>query len=111
MAVAVKKVASGSNQNMMGALTYLLGFVTGIVFLLVEKDNKFVRFHAAQSTVVFGVLFLLGMVPVVGWVMGVVIAPVSFILWLVLMWKAYQGETFRLPVVSDLADKLESKLK
>lgn len=103
--------SSTSNQNLMGALAYLVGFVTGIVLLLVEKENKFVRFHAAQSTVVFGILFILGIVPVVGWLFGVLIAPISFILWLVLMWKAYQGEMFRLPVVADWADKLAGKLK
>ncbi len=106
---AAKK--SGGNSNMMGAVAYLLGFVTGIVLLLVEKQDKFVRFHASQSTVVFGVLFVLGMVPVVGLVLGVIIAPVSFILWLVLMWKAYQGEMFKLPVVGEWAEKLEAKVK
>lgn len=43
---APQSPTSASNQNLMGALTYILGFVTGIIFLLVEKQNKFVRFHA-----------------------------------------------------------------
>ncbi|MCL5675895.1 MAG: hypothetical protein M1120_02080 [Patescibacteria group bacterium] len=111
MPVANSAKKNSDNKNVMGALAYLLGFVTGIVLLLVEKKDKFVRFHAAQSTVVFGILFVLGMVPVVGWVLGVVIAPVSFILWLVLMWKAYQGEMFKLPICGDWAEKLEAKVK
>lgn len=96
---------------MMGAATYLLGFITGIVFLVVEKQDKFVRFHAMQSTIVFGALFVLGLVPVVGAVLGILIAPVAFILWLVLMWKAYSGEMFKLPVVGDFAEKQLEKFK
>lgn len=108
MAVEKKLV---NNQNMKGAAAYLLGFVTGVVLLLVEKDNKFVRFHAMQSTVTFGLLFLIGFIPVVGWMAGAVLAPVSLILWLVLMYKAYQGETYKLPLVGDFAEKQLAKLK
>lgn len=103
--------SAASKKNLMGAAAYLLGFITGIVFLLVEKEDKFVRFHAMQSTIVFGALFILGLVPVVGLVLGVVIAPVSFILWLVLMWKAYSGEMFKLPIIGDFAEKQLEKLK
>lgn len=102
---------AASKKNLMGAAAYLLGFITGIVFLLVEKEDKFIRFHAMQSTIVFGALFILGLVPVVGLVLGVVIAPVSFILWLVLMWKAYSGEMFKLPIIGDFAEKQLDRLK
>jgi len=95
----------------MGAVAYLLGFVSGVVLLLVEKENKFVRFHAMQSVVVFGLLFLVGLVPLVGWMLSVVLVPLSFVLWLVLMWKAYQGETFKVPVLGDFAEKQLAKLK
>jgi uncharacterized membrane protein len=105
--VAVNK----NNQNLMGAVAYLLGFVSGVVLLLVEKENKFVRFHAMQSVVVFGLLFLVGLVPLVGWMLSVVLVPLSFVLWLVLMWKAYQGETFKVPVLGDFAEKQLAKLK
>ncbi len=108
--MAVKEKVS-SNQNIMGAVAYLLGFVTGIVLLLTEKENKFIRFHAMQSTVVFGVIFIVSLVPVVGWVVGFILAPVSFILWLVLMYKAYQGEMFKLPMVGDLAEKQLARMK
>ena len=46
------------NENLMGAVSYLLGFVTGIIMLLVEKQSRFVRFHAMQSTILFGGLFV-----------------------------------------------------
>ncbi len=109
---AVKKGTSFlKNQNLMGAAAYLLGFITGIVLLLVEKENKFVRFHAMQSIVVFGVIFVIGLIPMVGWLVGVVLAPVSFARWLVLMWKAYQGEMYKLPLIGDFAEKQLTKLK
>ena len=103
-----------SNQNMLGALTYLLGFVTGIVFLFIEKQNQFVRFHAMQSTITFGVLFVgglvLGLIPFIGPIVGLLLAPVEFILWLVLMYKAYSGEMYKLPYVGELAEKQLAKL-
>jgi uncharacterized membrane protein len=106
---------TASNQNMMGALAYLLGFITGIVLLVVEKQNKFVRFHAMQSTITFGVLFaggfVLGFIPVIGWMVGLVLAPVEFILWLILMYKAYSGEMYKLPYVGEMAEKQLAKMQ
>lgn len=109
---------NAKNEKLMGALTYLLGPITGIVFLLTEKKNPFIRFHAMQSTILFGGIFLinivLGIIPVLGWIVALVLSPlltlVSFILWLVLMWKAYNGEKYKLPFVGDLAEKQLAKL-
>ncbi len=101
-------MAEAKNKgNLKGALAYLGGFITGIILLLIEKDDKFVRFHAAQSIVVFGVLFLVGFVPFV----GILVPAVSFVLWIVLMWKAFNGELYKLPYVGDWADKLLAKFK
>lgn len=106
---------NSSNQNILGALCYLLGPVTGIVFLLIEKQNQFVRFHAMQSTITFGVLFIagivLGFIPLVGWMLGLILAPVEFILWLVLMYKAFSGEMYKLPYVGEMAEKQLAKMK
>lgn len=110
---------SASNEKLMGAVAYLLGPVTGIIILIMEKNNAYIRFHAMQSTVIFGVIFLLnialGIVPVLGWVIALVLSPlvalISFILWLVLMWKAYSGEKYKLPYFGDLAEKQLAKLK
>lgn len=112
------KTTSGSNEKLMGALSYFAGPVTGIIFLLMEKDNTFVRFHAMQSTLIFGALWLLsiilGVIPVIGWIVGVIISPIltigGLILWIVLMFKAYQGEKFKVPYFGDLAEKQLSKL-
>src|SRR6476661_7420661 len=94
------KTSSGFDANVAAALSYLVGFVTGIIFLLVEKDDRFVRFHAMQSTILFaGIVaidILLQIVPILGALVVVfVVIPLSAILWLLLMFKAYQGEEFK----------------
>lgn len=103
------------NENLMGAASYLLGFITGIVFLLIEKQSKFVRFHAMQSTILFGGVFVvnlvLGFIPLLGGLIGLLLFFVTFVLWIVLMWKAFQGEMYKLPVIGDLADQQLAKMK
>jgi uncharacterized membrane protein len=103
-----EKTSTGLDANLAAAVSYLVGFVTGIIFLLVEKENKFVRFHAMQSTLLFiGIVaidILLQIVPILGALVVVfVVIPVSAILWLLLMYKAYQGEEFKLPLVGQMA--------
>jgi uncharacterized membrane protein len=104
------KTASGLEENVAAALSYALGWVTGLVFYFTEPQNKFVRFHAMQSTIVFGALsvlcVLLQVIPILGLLMVVfLIIPASAILWLVLMFKAYNGERFKLPIVGDMAEQ------
>jgi uncharacterized membrane protein len=103
-----EKTSTGLDANVAAALSYLVGFVTGIIFLLVEKENKFVRFHAMQSTLLFiGIVLVnivVNMIPFLGFLIGVVvIIPGSAILWLLLLFKAYQGEEFKLPLVGQMA--------
>ena len=100
---------SDLGENIRGALCYILGFFSGIFFLITEKENKFVRFHAMQSTIIFGVLFLISFVPILGWALSVFLIPLSLLLWLFLMYKAYQGEKFKLPVIGDLAEQQAEK--
>lgn len=102
----VNKTTTGLPRNTVAALAYLLGWLTGIIVLLVEKD-KFVRFHAMQSIAIFGALTVFLWIPIIGWLFGPII---GLILWLVLMWKAYQGEEFLLPVVGDFAKKQVAKM-
>ncbi|MCM8823529.1 MAG: DUF4870 domain-containing protein [Candidatus Omnitrophica bacterium] len=103
------KTSTGINANLAALLSYLLGFITGIIFYVIEKENKFVRFHAMQSIVVFAFLFLvsvvLGFIPFVGGVINLLVSLASFILWIILMIKAYQGEHFKLPIAGDIAEK------
>jgi len=103
-----EKTSAGVDANVAAALSYLVGFVTGIIFLLVEKENRFVRFHAMQSTIVFlgivAVDILLQLVPILGALLVVfIVIPFSAVLWLLLMFKAYQGEEFKLPLVGQMA--------
>ncbi len=104
-----KKTALGIDENIEGLLCYLLWFITGILFLILEKENKFVRFHAMQSTATFAVLFIIFMViriiPIIGWAISPLIGLLELILWLLLMFKAYQGEIYKLPIVGDFAEK------
>ena len=98
------------DANIAATLSYLVGFVTGVIFLLLEKENKFVRFHAMQSTILFaGIVaidILLQLVPILGALVVIfVVIPASAILWLLLMFKAYQGERFKLPVAGEIAEQ------
>lgn len=108
MSEVKKTTVLGVEENIEGALCYVLGFVTGIIFLILEKDNKFVKFHAMQSTVVFLLLFvaiaILGTIPLF-WLIIPLIWIAELILWLLLMYKAYQKEMFKLPIVGDIAAK------
>lgn len=101
---------TGLPKNTAAALSYVLGWLTGIVFLLIEKD-PFVRFHAMQSIITFGILTLLSFVPVIGWILSPLVMIVGFVLWLVLIFKAYQGEEFKLPVIGEFAKKQLTKIK
>jgi uncharacterized membrane protein len=103
------KTSTGMEQNLEGLLCYVLGWVTGIIFLLLEKENKFVRFHAIQSIVVFGaytvISIILGFIPIIGWIINVLLGIAAFIFWIVLMVKAYQGQMYKLPVAGDIAER------
>ena len=102
----------GLQENIAGLLCYVGVFVTGIIFFLVDK-RPFVKFHAAQSIVVFGGLFVIQIALVfVGGIVGFglfrmlhwLLRLVGFVLWILLMVKAYQHESFRVPIAADIAD-------
>jgi len=100
----------GMEPNVAGLLCYLGVWVTGIIFFVLEQKNNWVRFHAAQSIIVFGGLALagvfLGWIPVIGAVFSVIIGIIGFILWIVLMVKAYQGERFKVAWAGDIAERM-----
>jgi uncharacterized membrane protein len=109
MSEAKGKTSLGMEQNLEGLLCYVLGWLTGIIFLLLEKDNKFVRFHAIQSIVVFGaytvLAIILNFIPVIGWIINLLLGIAAFVFWIVLMVKAYQGQIYKLPVAGDIAER------
>ncbi|HLL47627.1 MAG TPA: DUF4870 domain-containing protein, partial [Longimicrobiaceae bacterium] len=103
---------TGLAPNVAGALSYLLGPVTGVLFLVLEKESRFVRFHAAQSIGVSIVLVvvnfalvvlsaILGFLPIIGWLISIALSLVlglaSLVLWLYLMYRAYQGDEWEVP--------------
>ena len=102
------KTSTGLAENVAGLLCYVLGWISGLVFLLIEKDNKFVRFHSRQSIIVFGILSLASII--LSWIpfVGLVIWVLGLVLWIVLMVKAFQGELYKLPWAGNLAEKWAS---
>ena len=105
----MEKTSMGLDENVAGLLCYVLGWITGLVFFLMEPENKFVRFHALQSIVVFGAItvvsIILSVIPVIGTVLSAIIGLLTFVLWIVLMIRAYQGVKFKLPWAGDFAEK------
>ena len=107
------KTSMGLDANVAGLLSYLVGIITGILFLVLEKENRFVRFHAMQSTIVSGSLIALsiilsvfmGIIPAVAALILGLLNIASLVLWIVCMVQAFQGKLFRLPVVGDIAAK------
>jgi uncharacterized membrane protein len=103
-----EKSSTGLDENVAGFFCYLLGFITGIVFLVVEKKSPFVKFHAMQSTITFLVLsavsLILGWIPIINllviplWILGL-------ILWLLLMIKALRGERYSLPIIGKMLEE------
>jgi len=97
------------DPDLASALTYILGFVSGAIFLIVEIRNKTVRFHAYQSVATFGGLFVLSVVapfvPLLGGLISWLLPFCSLVLWLVLMIQAFRGERISLPIVGDWAEE------
>lgn len=102
---------TGLGKTTSAALSYVLGPITGVIFLILDKD-PFVRFHAMQSIIVFTALFLLQ------WILGltVILLPLTpfisllaFILWLFLIYKAWQGDEWKVPLIGKFAKKSVDK--
>jgi len=105
----MEKTSTGLAENVAGLLCYVLGWISGIVFILIETENKFVRFHAIQSIIVFGAItiasLILSWIPFIGIFFGWLIWLLGVVLWIVLMVKAYQGTRYKLPWSGNLAEK------
>jgi uncharacterized membrane protein len=97
------------DPNVAAALSYLGGMLSGIAFLILEKQNRYVRFHAMQSTITFILvliadLLLMGL-GVVGWVLALPFIIGVVVLWVFLMFKAMNGVQYKLPYVGDWAEQ------
>lgn len=98
----------GIQENHEAVLAYLFGFVSGIILLILEKDSPFVKFHAIQSIIVSGIIFILSTILTIS-IIGALLVPfiglAGLVIWILCMIKAYKGETYKLPVIGDLAEK------
>jgi uncharacterized membrane protein len=103
------ETSTGLKENVAAVLCYVLGWVSGIVFLIIEPNNKFIKFHAFQSIIVFAALtvaaMILGWIPIIGIVFNAIIGVIAFILWIVLMVMASQEKKFKVPWAGNLAEK------
>ena len=105
------KSTTGLKKETSGALAYVLGPITGILFLIIERDS-FVRFHAMQSIVVFVGMFalqaMLGLTIILA-ILVPLVGIVSFVLWLMLIYKAWQGEEWEVPFAGKFARQILKK--
>jgi len=130
--VQAAKSSTGLDENIASLLSYIFGWVSGLVFFLIEKDSRLVRFHAMQSLlfniligvvafalwIVLFIVFLiasqlsgalttlLSLVSVLVWVVFVIAIFGGLILCLV---KAFQGQYFKLPIIGNFAEKFSAK--
>lgn len=112
-----RRGGSSVEPNTAAALSYLAGILTGVIFLMIDK-RRFVKFHAMQSIITFGVFgafwplstFItafdpLGLFSILALIAIPLLGLIQLVLWILLMVKAYQGQKFMLPIIGGLAEK------
>jgi uncharacterized membrane protein len=103
------KSSTGLNSNLAASLAYLLGCISGILFLAIEHEDTYVRFHAMQSMLTFLAALVLTMIagsfPVVGGVLRFGLAAATAVAWAVLIYKAFTGERYKLPYIGEMAER------
>jgi len=106
----IGKSSTGLQENIAAMISGLLGWLSGLIFFFIESDSKYVKFHAMQNVIAFGILtvggFLLGQLPFIGGLISWAANISSFTLWIIMIIKTYQAEWFELPYVSDWAKQL-----
>lgn len=120
--IGVKQPTStGLDENIAGLLCYIIPIV-GLVFFFIEKENKFVRFHAVQVIILaltimvvsigIGILSAVLSMIKLGWIsffitgpFVLLIGPIIFFLIIFMAYQAYQGKMFKLPIIGNLAEK------
>ncbi len=111
----MNKTSMGLDENIACFLCYLFGWVSGLIIFLIEKDNKLVRFHAAQSIVIFGALSIFQVIFGYGFILGAglfrLLYLAALVLWVLLLVKAWNREYYKLPIVGDIAENLSKNVK
>ena len=104
----MNETSIGMKENVVSGLCYLFGWFSGLIFLLIEQNNREVRFHAWQSILVFGSLSILGVIagwlPILNGLLTPLVSIATVVLWIVLMIKAFQGQRLSLPIVGPIAE-------
>ncbi len=105
----------GMQPNVEAGLSYVFGWITGLIFFLVEKQNRFVRFHAMQSILFFGGITVIdivlniignfGFLGVLTFLLSSAVGLIGFVGWIVLLINGFQGKYFKLPIIGDYAEK------
>ena len=102
--------SGGLTDSTAGALAYVT-FIPAIIFLVMEPYNKnrFIRFHAFQclffTVACVAISVLLMFIPILGAIVGLLLWLLEFVVWIILVLKAYQGQKFKLPVIGDIAEQ------
>jgi uncharacterized membrane protein len=104
--------STGLKPNVAALLCYAGWWITGIIFFVLEQKNSWVRFHAAQSILVFGTIsvtgLVLGWIPFIGTPMATIVTFIGFIFWIILMLKAYHGEKYKVGWAGEIAETMVS---
>lgn len=113
------KGSMGLEENVAGLLSYVLGWITGVIFFFVEKESKYVKFHAMQSILFSVTIMILNIVigilvriPAIGFIFSIISIVVSIgalIIWILCLIKAYKMEEFKLPIIGDIAYNIANK--
>jgi uncharacterized membrane protein len=97
----------GLNENLEAALCYVGFWMTGLLFLFIEKNNRFVQYHAMQSILTFLpltiLIYAMGWLPYIGWLLADILGFLSLVLYVILVVMAWRGAKFRLPVSGKIA--------
>ncbi|MGM0603501.1 MAG: DUF4870 domain-containing protein [Bacillota bacterium] len=105
-----KKTTLGIDENIESMLCYLGIWITGIIFLFLEKENNHVRFNAMQSLLTFFSLFIMSalivIIPVIGPILSGILTLVGTFIWLLMLYKTYNGELYKLPFVGNIAEDM-----
>lgn len=100
------KTSIGLTENVGGMLCYI--FIIGLIFLFMEKENRFIRFHALQAVFLAVAIFLIsvviGFIPVIGIIFSLLLGPLAFALMIFMMYQAYQGKYYKLPFIGDMVE-------
>ncbi|CAH1385332.1 DUF4870 domain-containing protein [Candidatus Nitrotoga sp. M5] len=111
----MNKTSMGLDEHIACFLCYLFGWLSGLIIFFIEKENALVRFHAAQSVVVFGAISLIQIIFGFEYFFGKFIHQLTYIaalgLWIYLLVKAWKKTYFRIPIASDIAEQLVAKIK